>query len=81
VAEQFPIQPQGARHLYAVARFDGFHAEGTDPVDMFALTRGYWDEEAAHAQAEKLNRSAPDDTRYFVLVVRVSDEGFSAKPS
>jgi len=29
--KQFPNQPRGGRHLYAVARFDGFHAEGTDP--------------------------------------------------
>jgi len=44
---------------------------------MFTLTRGYWDEKDAHAQAERLNRSTRDETRYFVLLVRVSDEGFS----
>jgi hypothetical protein len=78
--KQFPTQPRGARHLYAVARFDGLH-EGSDPIDSFALTRGYWDLADAEAQAERLNGSAPEDTRYFVLLVRVSGEVFSAKPS
>jgi hypothetical protein len=42
------------------------------------LTRGYWDEADAQAQAERMNRSTPEDTQYFV---RVSDEGYFAKPS
>jgi hypothetical protein len=70
---QFPNPPRGARHLYAVARFDGLY-EGMDPISSFVLTRGYWDEADAKAQAERLNRSAPrTDIRYFVLPVRVSD--------
>ena len=69
---QFPTQPRGARHLYAVARFDGLPAGG-DPTDGFVLTRGYWDEADAQAQAERMNRSVTDaETRYFVLPVRVS---------
>ena len=76
---RFPIEPQGARHLYAVARFDGY--EGSDPTDSFVLTRGYWNEADAQKQADRLNRSARENTRYFVLPVRVSDEANSAKPS
>jgi hypothetical protein len=79
MAKQFPTQPRGARHLYAVARFDGIF-EGSDPIESFVLTRGYWDEADAQMQAEKMNRSAAKDTRYFVLPVRVSDETL-AKPS
>ena len=70
--KQFPNPPRGATHLYAVARFDGLH-KGGDPIESFVLTRGYWDEADAQTQAEKLNRSAQGDQRYFVLPVRVSD--------
>ena len=62
---QFPTQPCGARHLYAVARFDGLPAGG-DPTDGFVLTRGYWDEADAQAQAEKMNRSVPVSRAFAV---------------
>jgi len=81
MAEQrhFPTQPRNAWHLFAVARFDGLH-EGGDPIDSFTLTRGYWDEADAQKQAERLNCFAPEDTRYFVLLARVSDENSSSNP-
>jgi len=45
-----------------------------DPTESFVLTRGYWDEADALSRAEKLNHSVKDtETRYFVLVVRVSN--------
>jgi hypothetical protein len=77
-ARQFPQQPRGAKHLYAVARFDEL-PEGADPTDGFVLTRGYWEEADAQAQAEKMNRSVTTTgMRYFVLPVRVSDATDSA---
>jgi hypothetical protein len=80
-SKQYPNQPRKGRHLYAVARFDGLR-EGSDPIESFVLTRGYWDEGEAKAQAEKLNNSTPGtDTRYFVLPVRVADKPNFAKPS
>jgi hypothetical protein len=78
--EQFPKQPHRGRHLYAVARYDGFQSGG-DPISRFVLTRGYWNEANAQAQAERLNGSTPDDTQYFVLPVRVSDDAEIADPS
>lgn len=50
-------------------------------MEAFTLTRGYCSEAEARAQAERLNRSAPEDTRYFVRLVRVADEADIANPS
>jgi hypothetical protein len=71
---QFPTPPLKGRHLFAVCRFDEMHLEG-DPTSAFILTRGYWDEALAQAQAAKLNASMSDQSsRYYVLPVRVTDE-------
>ncbi len=70
---RFPRQPRDARHLYAICRFDGFR-EGSDPLEAFVLTRGYWDEATAQARAGELNAAVADSgERYFVLPVRVRD--------
>jgi hypothetical protein len=76
LARQFPNTPRGARHLYAVARFDappdGLGADRSS----FVLTRGYWSEADAQAQAAKLNGSGTAErSQYFVLPVRVAESG------
>ena len=71
---QFPSPPRSGRHLYAVAQYDGASAGIGEPVSAFALTRGYWDEGEAQAQAEELNASTPmAESRYFVLPVLVDE--------
>jgi hypothetical protein len=71
---QFQSPPRSGRHLYAVARYDGVSAGIGDSVSQFVLTRGYWDEAEAQAQAGELNKSTPmAESRYFVLPVRVDD--------
>jgi hypothetical protein len=77
---QYPTPPAGADHLYVVARFDGLDESG-DPVESFSLTRGYWAESDAVEQADRLNRAAPEGSRYFVLVARVADPPRFAAPS
>ena len=74
MTSHYPRQPRDARHLYAICRFDGFR-EGSDPLDSFVLTRGYWDESTAQARASELNAAVADSgERYFVLPVRVRDD-------
>ena len=67
---QFPTPPEGATHLFVVARFDDYGDAAGDPTEAFALTRGYWSESDAHAQAETLNRETGERTRYFVRRLR-----------
>jgi hypothetical protein len=72
-SRQFPNPPLNARHVFVVCRFDGPLDRG-NPIDGFVLTRGYWSEEAAQAQAERRNAEVTNQARrYFVLPARISD--------
>lgn len=68
---KYPQQPLGARHLFAVCRYDG--PVGGDPARGFILTRGYWTEAEANDKAGELNAKVGQDaaTVYFVRPVRV----------
>ncbi len=69
---RFPNQPEGAQHLFAVARVD--HAlVGSDAEAAFVLTRGYRTEDEANAHADHMNASGKQGSTSFVLPVRVPD--------
>jgi hypothetical protein len=64
-------KPRTGEHIFVILRRDAFV---DDPLDAITGTKGYHTQEAAEAEADRLNAMNTDmDARYFVRLVRLQE--------